>query len=353
VVRQRTARFHFGAGGKRKDADCISGLEWVLLNRRPSAASLKPVQKTIFWFAALILLAVCPTACRKETGPPSVSGTIETDEIHVASRYGGRVAGIFAWEGDVLTNGQLIAELEAPELRAQRNQAAAALEELIAGPRTQELAAARGDWESLVADLELARLEARRSRELFADKTLSESERDRAESRAAALEKAVAASRSRYDLLVAGTRSERIDQARARLAELDSQLRELRVVAPTNCVLEVLSVKIGDVLPPNREVATLILAGRLWVRVYVPQPWLGFVKVGQEVRAKVDAFPDREFEGGVEQVGRVAEFTPRNVQTPGERVKQVFGVKVRFTDDALRAGMSADVYFPGVSTPPR
>jgi HlyD family secretion protein len=121
----------------------------------------------------------------------------------------------------------------------------------------------------------------------------------------------------------------------------------MRVVAPTNCVLEVLSVKVGDVLAPNREVATLIISGHLWVRVYVPQPWLGFIKVGQKVRAKVDAFPDREFEGEVEQVGRLAEFTPRNVQTPGERVKQVFGVKVRLVADPLRAGMSSDVFFPG------
>jgi HlyD family secretion protein len=309
------------------------------------------VQKTILLFAALLLVSVGATACRKEPGPPSVSGTIETDEVHVASRYGGRVEKIFAWEGDTLTNGQLIAELDAAELRAQRDQAAATLEEMVAGPRPQELAAAKGDWESLVADLELARIEARRNRELFANKTLSESERDRADSRAAALDKAVAASRSRYELLLAGTRPERIAQARARLAELDSQWHEMRVVAPTNCVLEVLSVKVGDVLAPNREVATLIISGHLWVRVYVPQPWLGFIKVGQKVRAKVDVFPDREFEGEVEQVGRRAEFTPRNVQTPGERVKQVFGVKVRLGADPLRAGMSADVFFPGVPIP--
>jgi hypothetical protein len=49
----------------------------------------------------------------------------------------------------------------------------------------------------------------------------------------------------------------------------------------------------------------------------------------------------------VEQIARAAEFTPRNVQTSDERVKQVFGVKLRL--DArraeLRAGMAADVSF--------
>jgi HlyD family secretion protein len=87
----------------------------------------------------------------------------------------------------------------------------------------------------------------------------------------------------------------------------------------------------------------LLLMDHLWVRVYVPQPWLGQFHVGQKVRVKADPFPGKEFEGVVEQVNRVAEFTPRNVQTPGERLKQVFGVKVRLSSGELRAGMSAEV----------
>src|SRR5206468_2053454 len=108
----------------------------------------------------------------------------------------------------------------------------------------------------------------------------------------------------------AGTRPERLTQAKARLAEFDAQLGEMRIAAPTNCVLEVLSVKVGDVLAPNREVATLLLTGHLWARVYVPQPWLGLIKLGQKVRVQVDAFPEKEFEGAVEQISRAAEFTP-------------------------------------------
>jgi HlyD family secretion protein len=72
--------------------------------------------------------------------------------------------------------------------------------------------------------------------------------------------------------------------------------------------------------------------------------------VGETVKARVDSFPGRDFEGTVEQINRSAEFTPRNVQTVEERIKQVFGVKVRLKneEDKLRAGMSADVSFPGV-----
>jgi multidrug resistance efflux pump len=285
---------------------------------------------------------------RNGSGSPSVSGTIETDEIHVASRYGGRVEKVFVQEGDSLTNGQAIVQLEAAELCAQRDAAAALLAEWEAGPRREEIAAAKADWEALDAELELARADAKRARELFAQKTISETERDRAVSRALSLEKSAAAAKSRYDLLLAGTRSEKLAQGRARLAEIEAQLREMRITAPTNCVLEVLSVKVGDVLPPNREVAMLLLPQHLWVRVYVPEPWLGHIQLNQSVSVRVDAFADRQFSGRVEQIGRAAEFTPRNVQTVAERIKQVFGVKIRLDDPEgrLRAGMSADAFFP-------
>jgi membrane fusion protein YbhG len=292
---------------------------------------------------------------RKSSSPPTVSGTIEVDEVHVASRYGGRVEQIFAREGDGLTNGQDIVELEAAELRAQRDQASAVLAELKAGPRPEEITAAKHDWEALVAELDFARAEAKRARELFAQNTIAETDRDRAVSRAATLEKSVAAAKSRYDLLLAGTRPERIAQAKARLAEIDTQLSEMRIIAPTNCVLEVLSVKAGDVLAPNREVATLLLTDHLWVRVYVPEPWLGHIKLNQPVKVRVDSFPGKDFEGQVEQISRAAEFTPRNTQTVAERIKQVFGVKVRLdnAEDHLRAGMAADVFFPNVPATPK
>ena len=277
----------------------------------------------------------------------SASGTIECDEIHVASRYGGRIEKIFVREGDLLTNGQPIAELSAPELVAERAEAVAALADLEAGARKEELAAAKNEWQAAVAELDLARNEAKRAVELFQERTISEIERDRATSRVTALDKSVAAAKSRYELLQAGARPERIQQARATLHRIDTQLAELRVLSPTNCVLEVLSVKTGDVVPPNREVATLLLIQHLWIRVYVAQPQLGNLKVGQEVQFRADAINGQTFRGEIEQINRSAEFTPRNVQTTEERVKRVYGVKVRLSNDAgeLRPGMTGDVIF--------
>jgi multidrug resistance efflux pump len=303
------------------------------------------VQKRFLIVAVgLALLVSC-----KQSAPTSVSGTVETDEVHVGSRYGGRVEKLFAQEGDALTNGQIIAELGAAELPARRDRMAAQLAELEAGPRKEEIAAAKADWEAQLADLDLARTNATRSEDLFAHNTISAAERDQTVSRANLLEKTAASAKARYDLLLAGTRPEEITQARAQLSELDTQISEMKIKAPSQSTLEVLSVKVGDVLAPNQPVATLILP-HVWVRVYVPETWLAHIKAGDPAKVRVDGYPGQDFSGVVEQIAREAEFTPRNVQTVDERVKQVFGIKVRLDNSSgnLRAGMSVDVSFPNL-----
>ena len=287
----------------------------------------------------------------KSAAKETVSGTIETDEVHVASRYGGRVASILAQEGDTLQPGQVIAKLEAPELRSRKEFAAAQLAELKAGPREQEIAAAKSDWEAMAAELDFASSENKRIEDLFKKTTVAETERDRALAKVRSLEKSAAAAKSRYELLLAGTRPERLRQVEAQLAEIETQIRELEVSAPTNSVLEALHVKPGDVLTPNREIATLLLPEHLWVRVYVPATWIGQIKLGERVEARPDSAPGTVYQGEVEQISREAEFTPRNVQTAEERIKQVFGIKIRLRNerDELRAGMSAQIVFPGLN----
>ena len=272
----------------------------------------------------LIALSILASAC--ENRGNAVSGTIEVDEVHVGPRSGGRVEKIFNQEGDQLHAGQPIVQLDAAELKARRDLAAAQID------------AAIRDADAQAAQLEFLRDDSKRQQDLLKRKVVSPTDAQRADSLARAQDKIVEAAQMR------------VVQARAQLADIDAQFAEMQVMAPADSVLEVLSVKVGDVLPANREVATLLLPQHLWVRVFVPEPWLGLIKVGDQVRVRVDSFPQEDFPGTVEQVNRQAEFTPRNVQTVADRIRQVFGVKVRLpsNEERLRAGMAADVYFPNV-----
>lgn len=294
--------------------------KFLAQSMRASFANAFPTLLRLSVALALALVA----GCNRRSN--AVSGTIEVDEVHVASRSAGRVEKIFAWEGDTLKAGTPIVQLEASELKARRALAAA------------QINTAQHDVEAQSAQLEFLKADAQRQQDLLKRNTVSPSEAERAMSAAKAQEKNIAAARAR------------VEQASAQLADMDAQIQEMKIVAPADSILEVLSVKAGDVLPANREVATLILPERLWVRVYVPEPWLGLIKLNETVRVRVDSHPGRDFSGVVEQINRKAEFTPRNVQTVEDRIKQVFGVKIRLEnkEDALRAGMSADIFFPNV-----
>jgi len=272
----------------------------------------------------LVALSIFCSSCDKRKN--AVSGTIEVDEAHVGPRSSGRVEKIFAQEGDRLHEGQMIAQLEASELKARRDLAAAQID------------TAMRDADAQSAQLEFLRSDAKRQQDLLKRKVVSPNDAERAESAAKTQEKGLEASQMK------------IIQARAQLADIEAQSKEMQVLAPAESILEVLNVKVGDVLPQNGEVATLLLPQHLWVRVYVPEPWLGLIKIGDQARVQVDSFPGKDFPGVVEQVNRQAEFTPRNVQTVEDRIRQVFGVKIRLpnNDDRLRAGMAADVYFPNV-----
>src|SRR5262249_59801661 len=85
-----------------------------------------------------------------------------------------------------------------------------------------------------------------------------------------------------------------------------------------------------------------------WVRVYVPEPEMGKIRLGQTVYVTTDSYPGRRLEGKIIQINAEAEFTPRNVQSAEERRHQVFGVRVRVDDPqgVLKSGMAAEVVVP-------
>ncbi len=161
-------------------------------------------------------------------------------------------------------------------------------------------------------------------------------------------------------LLIEGTRKEEIasaqaslDSAKARLAELDAQLKDKVVYAPVEAEVSVMDLHEGEIIPANRSVATLTRLDDVWTRVYVPERELARVTMGQAVKVRVDAFPNKEFRGHVVQIPSVAEFTPRNVQTAEERSAQVFGLKVAIENKErlLRGGMNAEIELPPLEGP--
>ena len=302
------------------------------------------------WIALVIVILAAAGAAvwffgsRRREKPLVLSGAIEARDVEVGSLVGGRVAKVLVEEGSRVSAGQPIVQLETDLVDLQIQQQKARVEEMRAnlvktlrGPRVEEIAKAR-------AEATNAERERLRQKALLAEGIVPQQTYD-----AAATQAQTAAETLRE--LERGNRPEDIAAAKASLereerqvAYLERQRAESIVAAPAAGVIESLDLRPGDLVAPNQPVAKMLEPSQLWARVYVPEPQLGRVRVGQKAAVKVDTYPDREFTGRIVEIRTQAEYTPRNVQTLDQRMDQVFGVKVAI-DPApeLKPGMAATV----------
>ena len=141
-------------------------------------------------------------------------------------------------------------------------------------------------------------------------------------------------------------------QAEAQVAEQQSHVSDFSVKSPIDGRVLTRTVERGERVEPGTPLFTLVDLDRLYVKIYVPEPSIGKVALGQEARVYVDAYPGRAFPARVSRVSQEAEFTPKNVETREERVKLVFAVEVALTENpggVLKPGMPADATIRGRS----
>ena len=133
-------------------------------------------------------------------------------------------------------------------------------------------------------------------------------------------------------------------QAEASLRYLFTQQENLVITSPIDGIVISKHASQGEVVGAGAPILTVAALDEVWIRLYIPLPRVGAVALGQRAEVTTDAFPGRTFSGTVTEIGQQAEFTPRNVQTREERVKQVFAVKVTLPnpDRVLKPGMPAD-----------
>lgn len=275
---------------------------------------------------------------------------------------------------------------EIAQAKARHDQFQARYDLLKAGPRQQEIDAAQARLTAAEAELKLAQETHKRTEQLFQRKTISREEMDKASEQLESSQAMVLMREKEKALLDSGTREEEIREAAARLEEakqawqqaekgfrseeieqaraardaaqaslnvVREQIKELQVTAPVDGVIEALDLRQGDLVPAGAPVLSVMDDSHLWVRTYVPQNRVG-LQVGQKLMVTADSFPGEQFPGEITFLARQAEFTPSNVQTPEERRKQVFRMKVALETDEkqLRPGMTVDVWLePGDETP--
>ncbi|MEW6367092.1 MAG: efflux RND transporter periplasmic adaptor subunit [Acidobacteriota bacterium] len=287
-----------------------------------------------------------------------LSGNIEVTELDLSFQLPGRVIERAVSEGEPVRLGQTVARLDASELmkevaarRAAIMAAQAALAELEAGFRPEEIAEATAAVDRARAEAERWRVELPRQRALFEKEIISSRE---LEASSAAYEAANARVREvdeRLKLLRNGPRAERIEQARAglqlareSLAIAETRLGYAELASPITGVVLSDNVEPGEYVAPGTPVVTVGDVAGVWLSAYINETDLGRVKLGQRVEVSTDSYPEKRYQGRITFIASQAEFTPKNVQTEKERVKLVYRIKIDIPnpDQELKPGMPAD-----------
>ena len=337
-----------------------------------SARSRRPAAR----LGVLVLALAVAASCRGGAGDDALraSGYVEATEVRVGPEAGGRVLSVAVDEGDRVAAGAPIAALDTTDtelairrVEAERSQAEAQLRLLRAGARPEDIRQAVAQAESGKADVTAAESELRaavddvaRFEALLATNAGSRKQRDDAVTRRDVAAARVQAAKDRARAsneavarLRAGARREEIAAAQARVDAVDAQLAALRktlgdakLTSPVGGIVTSRLVDPGELIAPRTPVVVITDLDRAWANVYVDEPVVPRLSLGQTIPLLTDA--GQRLEGRITYISPKAEFTPRNVQTAEERTKLVYRIKVTADNrqGILKSGMPVEAELP-------
>jgi multidrug efflux pump subunit AcrA (membrane-fusion protein) len=296
------------------------------------------------------------------------TGAFAADESSdVAPLVAGRVIATPVNAGDFVRQGQVICELDHADAQLKLDQARASLEQATAmlnqsqwrighngkgefDPNdVPEVAAAKANYDSAVAQSKLAAADATRYANLVATGDVSRSTAEKVRTQQTTAEAQANAARKQYEAALNTARQgwgavensqASLAGSRAQLAQAEKGLADTTIRSPFDGYVSARPVAAGEYVGLNNKIATVVKIGVLKLQLQTPEQRASQVKVGMAVNARVAAWPDRVFSGKVTAINPAID--------PGSRV---FTVEARFDNPGatLRPGMfaTAKVVFPG------
>jgi len=249
------------------------------------------------------------------------NGRIEGDHYSVASKFPGRITELKAREGDEVEKGQVLVQLDDTQINAKIVQA------------EKGVIAANAQCSAAEASEQQSRRDKIRLQNLLKSQTVSKQNSERA----------TVTWQVDKDRLVAA--KAQCGAAEAALQEVQSIQDDLTILAPAKGVITTRMADEGEVVAAGSPLFDIVDLDRLYLKVYIPEKAIGKVRLGLAAQVYTDAFPEKPFAATVRYIASQAEFTPKEVQTPDERVKLVYAVKLYLNenpDHRLTPGLPAD-----------
>lgn len=287
-----------------------------------------------------------------------LQGHIEAYQTDLSFKVSGKIVKIYFVEGDWVKVGDVVAELDAQDLKDEVAQARAKLAAVQAnltkhetGYRPQEVQEALAAVAKAKADLDNKQVNFWRYQHLLERKTVSQQTRDQAQADYLMARATLKSAQEQYSLRKEGYRQEDIEAARGEFeqakATLDLALTRLgyaTIISPVNGAVLVKPAEVGEVAAIGSTVVTVGLLDDIWFEGWIPETDLVKVKLHQQGYITTDSYPGKKYPAWVSYISSKAEFTPKTVETFKERVTLVYRSKIRAANPnhELRPGMPAE-----------
>jgi HlyD family secretion protein len=261
--------------------------------------------------------------------PPGVAfgnGRLEADEIDIDTKFAGRIAKLFADEGDMVSAGQLVAVMDTRDLEASLKKAQATVSEA-----QQTLDEARAELDQQQTQVKLAKQELDRAKALvpkgYATVELLD-QRQQQMNAAVAAQLAAAAK--------VGAAEHALDAARHDVELYRVNIVDNALIAPREGRIQYRVANVGEVLAAGGKIFTMLDTGYVYMDIYLPTVDAGRVRLGSDARIVLDAYPTHAIPAKVAFIASQAQFTPKTVETKDERDKLMFRIRVRIDPERLR-----------------
>jgi HlyD family secretion protein len=258
-------------------------------------------------------------------GVVQTNGRIEATQIDVAAKYAGRLASVQVNEGDDVSAGQVIARIASPEYEAQ-----------LRGARSQVLKAKHGlaEADALIAERQSATLyyeqDVARGEPLVEHGNMSKQVFEQRVTKANVAKAAQHAAEAQREEAQSALAS-----AQAEVERIEAILVDLTLLAPRTGRVQYLIHRAGEVVNGGTRILTILDLNDVYMTIYLPAAQAGQLAIGDEARMVLDPFPQYVVPASVSFVATDAQFTPKSVETVGEREKLIFRVKLQIDPKVL------------------
>ena len=233
----------------------------------------------------------------------TLQGQMQMQQTSIAAKVPGRISKILVTEGDAVTVGQQLIEMDSPEINAKIDQARAGkqmaqsqLDKAENGARPQEIAQAKAAWQANKAASDLAENTYQRVNRLYEEGLMARQKRDEAYAQYLATQDQTEAARLQYDLAMEGARSEDKSAATAQVAQVDAKLDEALVAkdeanlrSPIAGIVDNVIVNAGEVIGQGVPLLTLVDTNDQWVVLNVTETYLNQLAIGQQFTGTIPA----------------------------------------------------------------